>query len=443
VKIHPAAELFPMLGDAELAELAADSKSNGLRLPIVMLDGAVLDGRNRLKACKLAGVDPTFVQHDGSNPWRAVWSLNKERRHIEDKMRWALIGAEMVQQSDAWEAKRATARADVTRAKSEAGKKAQALQAHDHRGRMLPAVASHEANAGRQYTAEDAAKKTAASLAAEVGVSRPTMERALELKRKNQVAAERVKRGEVAGAKALRETKQAEARAKVEAQAKVAPERAILHISDAVKFLDSLGPHSIDLLLTDPPYSTDVDDITQFAWWLKSATTRIKPTGRAYICVGAYSLELLSYLECLRNAQWLNKSQVLAWTYRNTIGPSPSHDYKLNWQAVLYLRGRDAPPLDCPVMVEQFAVQDINAPDGRLGDRYHAWQKPDELAERFVRHASRPGDLVVDPFAGTGTFLLAAARLGRRAVGCDISEDNIRIAVQRGCLVEQKAARCA
>lgn len=228
--------------------------------------------------------------------------------------------------------------------------------------------------------------------------------------------------------------KQAAQRTKKEDDAKVAPLRAELRMQDANEFLDAFEPQSIDLLLTDPPYSTDVD-IAVFANWILNVTTKLKSTGRAYICIGAYPLELLTYLEMLRQAKWLDRSQVLVWTYRNTLGPSPSHDYKLNWQAILYLRGADAAPLDCPVMTEQFSVQDINAPDGRLGDRYHAWQKPDDLAERFVRHSTKPGDLVVDPFACTGTFLLAAARLGRRAIGCDISAENLKIAEQRGCLL--------
>jgi 16S rRNA G966 N2-methylase RsmD len=187
-----------------------------------------------------------------------------------------------------------------------------------------------------------------------------------------------------------------------------------------------------DLLLTDPPYSTDVPDVQRFAQgWLPVALKKVKPSGRAYVCIGAYPEELYAYLDV--PAGEFTLANVLVWTYRNTLGPSPSHDYKLNWQAILYYRGPNAAPLDCPEMTEQFTVQDINAPDGRHGDRWHAWQKPDELAERFVRHASRPGDLILDPFAGTGTFLLAAARLGRSATGCDASEDSVRIATERGC----------
>jgi hypothetical protein len=193
------------------------------------------------------------------------------------------------------------------------------------------------------------------------------------------------------------------------------------------------GQPDCDLLLTDPPYSTDVDDIDAFSKdWLPVALAKVKTTGRAYVCIGAYPEELRAYLN-VPTPDHLKLANVLVWTYRNTLGPSPKMGYKLNWQAILYYEGVDAPPLNCPEMVEQFAVQDINAPDGRQGDRWHAWQKPDALAERFIRHSTKPGDIVLDPFACTGTFILAAAKLGRKGHGCDISEENMFIAIERGC----------
>ena len=195
-----------------------------------------------------------------------------------------------------------------------------------------------------------------------------------------------------------------------------------------------------DLLLTDPPNSTVISDIAAFASeWLPSALLKVKPTGRAYVCIGAYSHELWVYLG-VTPPQHLISPEVLVWTYRNRVGPSPTHGYKLNWQAILYYRGVDAPPLNCsravsdyPDLSEQFTVQDINLPDPRRFESWHPWQKPDELCERFVRHASQPGDLILDPFAGTGSFLLAAALLGRRAFGCDADAAMVEIARQRGC----------
>lgn len=81
---HPAADLFPLMGADELASLAEDIKANGLRHPVVLAaDGRVLDGRNRLAACKLAGVEPQFTTLDGeADPWTVAISLNVKRRNL-------------------------------------------------------------------------------------------------------------------------------------------------------------------------------------------------------------------------------------------------------------------------------------------------------------------------------------------------------------------------
>jgi len=81
-------------------------------------------------------------------------------------------------------------------------------------------------------------------------------------------------------------------------------------------------------------------------------------------------------------------------------------------------------------------VQEFNAPDGRLGNRFHTWQKPMQLAEQLIRQTTEPGAKVLDLFACTGTFLVAAAKLGRQAVGCEISEENAKIAETLGCRIE-------
>lgn len=204
---------------------------------------------------------------------------------------------------------------------------------------------------------------------------------------------------------------------------------------DCASYVEWLPQHpECDLLLTDPPYMTDIDDIDVFANdWLPIALDKVKSTGRAYVFVGAYPNEINAYINAAKKSD-MTLANILVWTYRNTIGPSPTHDYKLNWQAILYFRGEDAPPINAPIMNEQFSVQDVNAPDGRFGEgRYHKWQKPDELAERLIRHSTKMGDTVMDCFAGTGTFVLAAARLGRNAIGCDKDAVILKIAKDRGC----------
>ncbi|NHZ84873.1 MAG: hypothetical protein GWP19_03220 [Planctomycetia bacterium] len=204
----------------------------------------------------------------------------------------------------------------------------------------------------------------------------------------------------------------------------------IIQKADCFDWLKKQEP--CDLLLTDPPYMTDVVDIYSFAFWLPLALSKVKPTGRAYVFIGAYPDELEAYLNAREDTDKI-LSNILVWTYRNTLGPAPKYDYKLNWQAILYFRGKEAPPLDCPIMTEQFSVQDINAPDGRLGNRYHTWQKPNEIAERLIRHSTKKDDLVYDCFAGTGTFLLSANRLGRIGIGCELENDMLKIAEDRGC----------
>jgi ParB-like chromosome segregation protein Spo0J len=91
--VHPVADLFPMLADDELAELAEDIKQRGLLHPIV-LDGAgrVLDGRNRLAACELAGVEATFTSYDGDDPDGYALAVNGQRR-AQTKGQKALVAA--------------------------------------------------------------------------------------------------------------------------------------------------------------------------------------------------------------------------------------------------------------------------------------------------------------------------------------------------------------
>lgn len=90
---HPVAAMLPMMTDAELHRLAADISEHGLQEPIVLLDGQVLDGRNRLAACRLASVPPRFVEWDGEgSPTVWVLSKNLHRRHLTSSQQ-ALVAA--------------------------------------------------------------------------------------------------------------------------------------------------------------------------------------------------------------------------------------------------------------------------------------------------------------------------------------------------------------
>ena len=61
----------------------------------------------------------------------------------------------------------------------------------------------------------------------------------------------------------------------------------------------------------------------------------------------------------------------------------------------------------------------------------HPTQKPTALLERIVRASSNPGDLVLDPFAGTFTTCFVAKKLGRQSIGIEIEEDYVKIGLRR------------
>jgi len=203
--------------------------------------------------------------------------------------------------------------------------------------------------------------------------------------------------------------------------------------ADAVDWLSGLGDKSVDLLLTDPPYWTHVPDIAHFAaGWLPLALDKLKDTGRAYVFIGYYAAELAAYLSLIL-AQTRFNYDLLAWTYRNTLGPQPVMSYKKNLQSVIYLWGKKAVKLESPSLTEQFSVADVSAPDGRHGTRLYRWEKPYDLAERYIRHSTTVGDVVADPFVGSGTFVLAAGNLGRKGIGCDNDDAALTIARERLC----------
>lgn len=92
LEAHPIAAIFPMLPPQELEEMAESIQRSGQREPIVLHEGKILDGRNTLAACTLAGVTPTFREYDPATegpPIRYVLDKNLERRHLTPSQRAA------------------------------------------------------------------------------------------------------------------------------------------------------------------------------------------------------------------------------------------------------------------------------------------------------------------------------------------------------------------
>lgn len=398
--------LIPPLTAEEYAGLEESILQDGCRDALIVWNHILIDGHNRYEICTRHGipfdtVEMYFEDRDAVKLWMMKNQL--ARRNLNDFQR-----------------------IEITH-KCEAALKA--------KGQAIRLANLRQNTEPENLPARGDTRDVLGSMA---GVSGKTYEHAVKVL--NTAPAETLyalRRGEMSIDRAYKDLKREEkrqemeqAQASIAAQAAADPNRPVVYVGDGIQYEPE---EDYDLLLTDPPYSTDVSENIDFfaARWLSNALMHVKPTGFAYVFVGAYPEELRAYLSVPTSHMKLE--QVLVWTYKNTLGQNPKDRYKQNWQACLFYRGEKAPALDCPLTSEQWAVQEINAPDGRQGDRYHAWQKPMEIAERFIRHSTKPGMTVFDPFACTGTFLLAAAKLGRKAYGFEIDPENAKIAQSRGC----------
>lgn len=78
-EVHPAAACAPLMSEQEFDELAESIKEKGLHESIMLLNGTILDGRHRYRACKKVGVDPHFEIYRGDDPIGYVVLKNKRR----------------------------------------------------------------------------------------------------------------------------------------------------------------------------------------------------------------------------------------------------------------------------------------------------------------------------------------------------------------------------
>lgn len=111
---------------------------------------------------------------------------------------------------------------------------------------------------------------------------------------------------------------------------------------------------------------------------------------------------------------------LLVW---DTLHPKPNRFYMKHLEFVLYMWQGKARS------ITNMGSKQLSS--GRRGageDKVHPTQKPLFLMEQYVENSTRPGYLVMDPYAGSGSALIAASRAGRRSVGFEISEENFEAA---------------
>lgn len=94
IRFHEYANLFPMLSGEALEAFQEDVRKNGVREPIVMHDGKLLDGRNRYMAARACGIEYPVTDFAGDDPLAYVVSLNLTRRHLTESQR-AMVAAKL------------------------------------------------------------------------------------------------------------------------------------------------------------------------------------------------------------------------------------------------------------------------------------------------------------------------------------------------------------
>jgi ParB-like chromosome segregation protein Spo0J len=169
-ELHPLCTLFPRITGAEFEALKADILANGLRQPIVIHEGMILDGGNRYRACIDIGVDPETVAFAGGNLVSFVLSSNLHRRHLSPGQQAAIVAS-----------------------------------AQDWATAQTVGSNQHAVKASGPATLPDQTASTVASRAAQSGASERTQRMADKVAKESPALAKKVAHGEVSLPEAVRQ----------------------------------------------------------------------------------------------------------------------------------------------------------------------------------------------------------------------------------------------
>ncbi len=224
---------------------------------------------------------------------------------------------------------------------------------------------------------------------------------------------------------------------------------------DALHLFADVKDDSVDLIVADPPYNLGKDygnnhdqkgfeDYLAFSsQWLKEAHRVLKPTGTIYVFMG---VRFISYMYSIldRDLKMLFNSWI-CWHYTQGIGKkigfSPRHDdilafnksekFIFNLDDIRipqkYYRSRNNMRGANPGDVWNFShVHYCN-----VNRQQHPTQKPEGLIERMILASSNEGDLVLDPFSGSGTTLRVCQQLNRNCIGFELNPDYVQMTKDR------------
>ena len=234
-------------------------------------------------------------------------------------------------------------------------------------------------------------------------------------------------------------------------------------VGDSKDILKNIPDNSIDLIFTSPPYNFGLeyaenqdahywetyfdqlfsvfDECIRVTKYGGRIIVNVQPLFSDYIP----SHHLISNFFIQKKLIW--KGEVL-WEKNNYnckytawgSWKSPSNPYlKYTWEFLeIFCKGEMKKPGsrdDIDINAEEFKKWVVAkwsiAPERKMGEYGHPAMFPEELAERVLKLFSYRGDIVLDPFNGSGTTTTVAARTGRRYLGIDISEEYCKTAERR------------
>jgi len=237
---------------------------------------------------------------------------------------------------------------------------------------------------------------------------------------------------------------------------------------DCIDVMNSLPEKSVDVIFADPPYNMQLKetlsrpdnskvDGVHDAWdkfssfnaydefsyrWLQAARRVLKDTGTIWV-IGSYhnifrvgtALQNLEYwvlndviwrksnpMPNFRGTRFTNAHETLIWAAKS----ADKGGYTFNYDAMKAMN-------DDTQMRSAWTLP-ICSGGERLknGDKKaHATQKPESLLYRVLMSSTKPGDVVLDPFFGTGTTGAVAKKLGRDFIGIEREDDYIKVAMER------------
>jgi site-specific DNA-methyltransferase (adenine-specific) len=248
-------------------------------------------------------------------------------------------------------------------------------------------------------------------------------------------------------------------------------------IGDSVAWLKSLPKDSVDLVFADPPYNIKKADWDNFEsqqeyieWslkWIEPAATVLKETGTLYIC--GFS-EILADLKA-PSMKFFKSCRWIIWNYKNKA--NLGKDWGRSHESILLFRKSKQFTFNVDLIRIPYSRHTLKYPDHpqALTSQYgngknHIWkphpggakpqdvidipttcngmhektahptQKPEELLRKIILASSNVGDMVLDPFLGSGTTAVTSEQLKRKWLGCDTSREYLDWAVKRIELVE-------